>query len=227
FIFQGLIMDNMIDNGMTIGLYDVTLAMLIPGLGMVFGLFVAIFFTYRNDRIYETTNAETVEEYKDEVTFERKHWLTIVAILAALAVQILTESLILTALTGLALMFLFLVVPFKEGEEVVTEGVKMMGMIAFIMLVANGFANVLQATGSVSALVEQSGSILGDNKAIVSLVLLLVGLIITMGIGTSFGTVPILAVLYVPIASAAGFSPLAIAALMGTAGALGDAGSPA
>src|SRR5690606_37838410 len=99
FIFQGLIMDNMIDNGMTIGLYDVTLAMLIPGLGMVFGLFVAIFFTYRNDRIYETTNAETVEEYKEEVTFERKHWLTIVAILAALVVQILTESLILTALT--------------------------------------------------------------------------------------------------------------------------------
>ena len=56
---------------------------------------------------------------------------------------------------------------------------------------------------------------------------MLVGLVVTIGIGSSFGTVPIIAALYVPICIAAGFSSLATAALIGTAGALGDAGSPA
>ena len=61
----------------------------------------------------------------------------------------------------------------------------------------------------------------------IALILLFVGLVVTIGIGSSFGTIPILAALYVPICLAAGFSPLATAALIGTAGALGDAGSPA
>src|SRR5699024_10740197 len=63
--------------------------------------------------------------------------------------------------------------------------------------------------------------------AIISLILLLVGLVITIGIGSSFGTIPIIAALFVPILTTAGFSPLATATLIGTAGALGDAGSPA
>ena len=57
--------------------------------------------------------------------------------------------------------------------------------------------------------------------------MLLVGLLITMGIGSSFSTIPIIAAIYVPLAMQLGFSPLAIVALVGTAAALGDAGSPA
>ncbi len=57
--------------------------------------------------------------------------------------------------------------------------------------------------------------------------LLLVGLVLTMGIGSSFSTIPIIAAIYVPLCIQLGFSPLAIVALVGTAGALGDAGSPA
>jgi putative amino acid transporter len=57
--------------------------------------------------------------------------------------------------------------------------------------------------------------------------MLLIGLLITMGIGSSFGTIPILAALFVPLCAALGFSALATAALIGTGGALGDAGSPA
>ena len=57
--------------------------------------------------------------------------------------------------------------------------------------------------------------------------ILLVGLLITMGIGSSFSTVPIIATLFVPLCLTIGFSPMATAALVGTAGALGDAGSPA
>ena len=50
---------------------------------------------------------------------------------------------------------------------------------------------------------------------------------ITLGIGSSFSTIPIIAALYVPMALEMGFSSMAIVALVGTAGALGDAGSPA
>src|SRR5699024_2256277 len=103
----------------------------------------------------------------------------------------------------------------------------MMGTIAFVMLTSSGYAGILQETGAVDALVEASSGFIGDNQGFIAFVLLLVGLVVTMGIGSSFGTVPILAALYVPICMTAGFSPVATAALIGTAGALGDAGSPA
>ena len=60
----------------------------------------------------------------------------------------------------------------------------------------------------------------------VSLMLLL-GLFITMGIGTSFGTIPILAVLFIPVCIHLGFSPAATIVILAAAAALGDAGSPA
>ena len=60
-----------------------------------------------------------------------------------------------------------------------------------------------------------------------ALAMLLVGLLVTMGIGSSFSTLPIIAAIYVPLCGALGFSPMATVALVGTAGALGDAGSPA
>ena len=68
---------------------------------------------------------------------------------------------------------------------------------------------------------------LHSNKILAATIITGIGLIVTMGIGTSFGTVPILAVIYVPLCSAVGFSLPATILLMSAAGALGDAGSPA
>ncbi|WP_343781117.1 Na+/H+ antiporter family protein [Alkalibacillus silvisoli] len=231
-IFQGIIRDNMSENGIDIALSDVTLAMLAPGLGMALGLIIALTITYRKKRDYSQIEPESepssIEEVDDSpFVFERKHLMTIIAIIAALAVQIITEEMVLGALTGLILMFLLVAVPYRQIEDVMSRGISMMGMIAFIMLTASGFAGVLEETGSVEALVNASSGLLEGNQLFIAFILLLVGLVITMGIGTSFGTIPILAVLYVPIATAAGFSPMAIAVLIGTAGALGDAGSPA
>ncbi|TFB13905.1 sodium:proton antiporter [Filobacillus milosensis] len=231
-IFQGIIQENMIENGIEISLSEVTQAMLVPGLGMVVGLLIAIFITYRKKRDYSQVTPEGPSADYEEIDdspfkFELKHSMTLVAIVGALYVQVDTESMVLGALTGLVLMFVLVAVPFRSSEEVMSKGISMMGMIAFIMLAAAGFAGVLKETGSVEALVDASSGMLEGQKAIVALVLLLVGLIVTLGIGTSFGTIPILAALYIPIATAAGFSPVAIAVLIGTAGALGDAGSPA
>ncbi|KNE22571.1 Na+/H+ antiporter family protein [Virgibacillus pantothenticus] len=229
-IFHETIVENMNKNGTNITVNESVLAMLIPGSGMIVGLLIAIFFTYRKDRVVTDNNIETSETSEVEaksVHFSKQHLLTLIAVAGALTAQILTGNLIIGALTGLVLMFAFVVIPFNKADQVISEGIGMMGTIAFVMLVASGFGNVLTETGSVEALVEMSSGFLEQNKALIALILLFVGLVVTIGIGSSFGTIPILAALYVPICLAAGFSPLATAALIGTAGALGDAGSPA
>ena len=103
----------------------------------------------------------------------------------------------------------------------------MMANIGFIMIAAAGFAAVLKSTGEVSTLVASLGDIIGNNKALAAILMLVVGLLITMGIGSSFSTIPIIATIYVPLALSFGFSIPATIALVGTAAALGDAGSPA
>ena len=103
----------------------------------------------------------------------------------------------------------------------------MMGLIAFIMLVAAGYGSVLRETGAVESLVLSVSAIVGDNKLLAALFMLLVGLLVTMGIGSSFGTLPIIATIYCPLGISLGFSVPAIILLVGVAGALGDAGSPA
>lgn len=229
-IFHGIIADEMKASGMEIAKLSVAYSMLIPGLGMIVGLLIAVFITYRKPRELPDSELGVINKIDipdlGELKFTTRHYLTIAAIISALVVQIVTESLVLGALTGIFLMYIFAVVPFKEGEKVVTDGITMMGMIAFVMLIASGYATILKETGAVNELVE-AATVLGDNKLIIAIVMLLIGLLITMGIGSSFGTIPIIAALFVPICIAVGFSPLATASLIGTAAALGDAGSPA
>ncbi|WP_040978674.1 Na+/H+ antiporter family protein [Oceanobacillus jeddahense] len=230
-IFQGIIRDEMIANNMPITLNEVTMSMLIPGAGMVVGLLVAIFITYRKDHLPKESRPDEanieVAYTEEKGTWGFYQWMTIIAIIAALVTQLITESLILGALAGIIILFATRVIKMNENEKVVQKGIGMMGMIAFIMLVASGYATVLQETGDIEKLVEQAISMVGTSSFLIATTMLVVGLFITMGIGTSFGTIPILAALYVPICAAAGLSPLATAALIGTAGALGDAGSPA
>jgi len=96
-----------------------------------------------------------------------------------------------------------------------------------VMLVAAGYGNVLTTSGAVDALVKSASVYMEGSKAMAAFILLLVGLLITMGIGTSFGTVPIVTAIYVPLCHTIGFSVPSIILLIGIAAALGDAGSPA
>lgn len=236
-IFQGIIRDEMTKNGIDITLGQVSISMILPGSAMIVGLLIALLITYRKDRlpkeepvkqgaISDIDMAEGITEPKN-VKWELAHTFTVLAILAALIFQLATDSLVLGALAGIIVMFVFRVVAMHNGERVVHEGIGMMGMIAFVMLIASGYATVLTETGAVDELVEGTLAITGDSHLSVAFFLLSVGLLITMGIGTSFGTIPILAALYAPVLIAVGMSPLASAALIGTAAAIGDAGSPA
>lgn len=149
------------------------------------------------------------------------------AILVVVLVQIKWESLALSALAGLLVMFIGQAVKWSQIDDQFTGGIKIMGMVAIVMLVAGGFAEVINATGAVDTLVEAAIGIMGGNKIIAATMITLIGLLVTMGIGSSFSTIPILALLYVPLCQRMGFSLSATILLMSSAAALGDAGSPA
>ena len=224
-IFQNLIADNMIQNGVSVLRGDVWKSTLILGLGMLVGLLIAVFFSYRKPREYENKNI--LNNNLKEVKFLKSHWIIILAAIATFVVQLITKSLPLGALVGLGIIFTCRVIPQEKMDHMMNEGIYMMGYVAFVMLVAAGFASVLKETGSIENLVNLVLNYLPHNIILTSLIILILGLFITIGIGTSFGTIPILAVLFVPICSNMGFSPQQIIILIAAAAALGDAGSPA
>lgn len=225
---NNILLKNLHDNGLHgVTAAQVPMAMLLPGLGMVVGLLIAVFFTYRKPRQYQVTELTTIQEQNTN-SINRKHLVTAtLGILAALAVQLTTGSMIIGALAGFMIFTFGGVIAWKETHDVFTKGVHMMAMIGFIMISAAGFAAVMKATGGVESLVSALSTSIGDNKPLAALLMLVVGLLVTMGIGSSFSTIPIIATIYVPLCLAFGFSPMATIALVGTAAALGDAGSPA
>lgn len=225
-MFHEIIAENMNENGLTIHLADIPTAMAIPTAGLVVGLLVAIFLTYRKRRTYENRDLIGVKQEKQDYT-RATIIVALIAILVTLVVQTISESMIIAALAGIIVLLAGGTLKWKEADGVVTDGMRMMAFISFVMLAASGFAAVIRETGHVDLLVDQVGNIVGDSRAAAAFLMLIVGLFVTMGIGSSFATIPIIATLFVPLGMASGFSPLAIIALIGTAGALGDAGAPA
>ncbi|GAM56859.1 histidine permease yuiF [Vibrio ishigakensis] len=224
---NNILLKNLNDNGLqNISAADVPTAMLLPAAGMIFGLVMAIFVSYRKPREYKETEMTQIDAEPTHIN--KKHILVaILGIVAALSVQLYTGSMIIGALAGFMVFTTGGVIAWKETHDVFTRGVHMMAMIGFIMIAAAGFAAVMKSTGGVESLVEALSTSIGDNKPLAALLMLVVGLLVTMGIGSSFSTIPIIATIYVPLAAAFGFSPMATIALVGTAAALGDAGSPA
>lgn len=231
-IFMGIICDNINLNvkedwgwdKVTMG--DVTAVNWILAVAMLIGLAIALFITYRKPRDYKDVQIEGVKE-TGNLKLEYKHWVVLVALVVVVAIQIWCGSLPVAALGGLLVIFVFRAIDPKDIDAQFQEGIKLMGFIAFVMLVAGGFAQVIKDTGAVDELVKSSVSLMGGSRWIAATVITLIGLLVTMGIGTSFGTVPVLAVLYVPLCHQVGFSPAATIVLMSAAAALGDAGSPA
>ncbi|MCO6353508.1 TRAP transporter large permease subunit [Pseudoalteromonas shioyasakiensis] len=218
---------NLTENGLEIVNTQVPMAMIIPAIGMLFGLLVAVFISYRKRRSYESHSL--TEQQQEVVIKQPKKVLAvgITAVLCSLVAQNISGSMILGGLVGVAIFTLFGVVKLEQNGDVFSKGIAMMAMIGFIMISAQGFASVMKATGDVASLVSSAAGMIEGNKPLAAALILLVGLLITMGIGSSFSTVPIIATLFVPLCMELNFSVMATAALVGTAGALGDAGSPA
>lgn len=202
-------------------------AMLIPALGMLAGLLLSFVF-YRRTRHYE--NRDIPGETQLQELAPMRPWqlaTVILALVAALLTQLWSDSMVFGGLVGFSMLSATGLVKWREQDSLTTQGMQMMAQVGFIMIAAAGFAAVMRATGAVPELVDASTSLIGNNKPLAALVMLVVGLLITLGIGSSFSTVPIIASIYVPLGLGFDFSALAIVALIGTAAALGDAGSPA
>lgn len=199
-------------------------AMLIPSMGYIVGLILG-FIVYRKPRNYVQRNVderETVTELKPYVLI-----VTIIAILATFIVQTFTDSMIFGALAGVLVFFISRVYKWYELDEQFVDGIKIMAYIGVVILTANGFAGVMNATGDIDTLVKDLTSITGDHKLISIIVMYIIGLIVTLGIGSSFVTIPIIASLFIPFGASIGLDTMALIALIGTASALGDSGSPA
>ncbi|WP_418139149.1 Na+/H+ antiporter family protein [Oceanimonas smirnovii] len=223
---NNILLANLVENGVEATKGMLPMAMGIPVGGMFLGLLVALFISYRKPRQYDESKIIAVEP--EHIQINPLHiFIAVIAILSALSLQLYSDSIILGAMVGFIIFTMGGVIKFRESQDAFTQGVKMMSMIGFIMISAAGFAAVIKATDGIGALVQAVADVLGDHKALAALAMLVVGLLITMGIGSSFSTIPIIAPIYVPLCISLGFSPLATLAIIGTAGALGDAGSPA
>lgn len=220
-----ILIANVEANGLAVGDVNIISIMGIPALGMVVGL-IAAFIHYRKPRSYETI-ALGPSDYEVRQMSGFKMIMTLAVVLIVLVVQLQTESMIASAVTGLILLSIFRLIPWSEADDIFTSGMRMMAFIGFVMIAASGFAAVIRETGAIEPLVNGASDLMGDSKMIAALVMLLVGLVITLGIGSSFSTVPIIAAIFVPLCVQYGFSVEATIAIIGTAGALGDAGSPA
>lgn len=231
------------------------MGMAIPVLGMVLGTLVAVFVSYRKPREYVDRTITTVktidldkplrtrsqvehdlkadaEELRHEAenvpTISKKTmFMALLAIVLTLVAQLYSGSMILGGLVGFAVLSASGIFKWQDADDVFVQGMRMMALVGFIMISAAGFASVMTHTGDINQLVNGVVNIIGDNHALAAFLMLFIGLFVTIGIGSSFSSVPVLAVIYVPLCVQFGFSPLATIALIGTAAALGDAGSPA
>lgn len=224
-LFMTIIKDQMVANGVDVAIQDIASVMWIGGASMLVGLVLAVFF-YARDRHYEDLPVIGADENPDDVTMTKECWLALLGAAVAFAAQLYFQSLPIGALCGLFVMLITGCIKWKDMDTMMDGGVRMMGFIAFVMLVAAGYANVLRETQSVQSLVEATTSVI-DTKFAGAVLMLAVGLLITMGIGTSFGTIPVIASIYIPMGFELGFGVPAIILLIGIAAALGDAGSPA
>ncbi|NNU91325.1 Na+/H+ antiporter family protein [Anoxybacillus sp. CHMUD] len=222
-IFHDIVQSNMAQGGLVVAKSNIPKAMFLPSLGMIVGLLLA-FFTYRKPRTYKQVKLES----EGTSSFQRRGvWFAVIAVIVALTVQLALDSMIFGAFAGIVVIYLSGCIRLAESDRLLTDGMRMMAFIGFVMLSASGFANVLKQTGHIEKLVEQAAALIGHNMALGALLMLIVGLLITMGIGSSFSTIPIIATIFVPLCMKLGLSPMATIAIIGAAGALGDAGSPA
>ncbi|MGN8474899.1 Na+/H+ antiporter family protein [Helicobacter pylori] len=223
-IFQTTILEQLKANGVSTTIAQITGVMWIAGLAMVVGILLAVLMLYKKPRHYQEKSFN-IEDYAS-LQLNYHDYLTFIGIVVAFVIQLATDSMPLAAFLALAIILLGRGIKFKETDSLMDDSVKMMAFIAFVMLVASGFGEVLQKVHAIDGLVNAITSVI-QGKFLGAFLMLVVGLFITMGIGTSFGTIPIIAVFYVPLCAKLGFSTESMILLIGIAAALGDAGSPA
>lgn len=226
-MFQEIVQGELASNGLEVPFDMVWKSNLVILLALVVGVAAALFF-YRKPREYRDAGPAGDETPSGELPkLNRAHIGCILATLAAVVVQLLTDSMPLGAACAIAVLLVSGAVKLRRLEATVMGGLSSMGYVAFVLMAATGFANVCRETGHLDELVSSVAAVTGGSKLICAFVMLLLGLLVTMGIGSAWSTVPIVASVLVPLGVRLGFSSPAIIMMVAAAGALGDSGSPA
>lgn len=226
-VYMGIVQSAVTDNGLNVELSQIAPASIPIAVALLIGCAAAMFF-FRKPRDYEET-AETSQVQIDAEPrrMEAKHWFTLLSAVVIVIVLFVTSNIPLSATAGVAFLILTGVIKPRQLSESFSENMQVMASGCFVLLAAGGFANVTQNVGDLDTLIAALSTILGGSKFLAAFFMLLVGLAVTMGIGTSFGTVSVVATILVPLGMNLGMSTAAIIMLVSAAGALGDSGSPA
>lgn len=232
--FMDIVVGEMVNNGIT----GVTIGSVASAnIPIIFAMLIAaglVMVIYRKPREYTPVpgvtaprEGELAVDEGEMPKIERKHILALTAALSSVVFQVITGSLQIGAMVAVLLLVVFRVIKWKDFDDVATQGMMRMAYVTFVLMAGCGYATVSKEAGDVMGLVNATVALLGGSKLIGAFVMLLLGLVVTMGIGSSWGTVPIVAVIMVPMGLKMGFSVPAIIMLVSAAAALGDSGSPA
>lgn len=219
------------ENGLDVEMSLIWKSVWLFGLALALGAGVAII-KYCKAREYPAKGADTVTKASqvsanELPNIEKKHWATIVVAIAIIVSQIQTSSLPLGTLVGIALLLLFRVAPWKDFEKICASGIKGFGSVAFILMATAGFAAVFRKYGQVHALIFMMSNLINGNQLIGTLMVLFLGLIITIGIGSGFAAIPIISTIIVPMCARMNFGEAEIILIITVSVALGDGVTPA
>lgn len=224
-MFQKLVLDNLHKNGVDTTYEATWHCFAILGIALVVGWLFSLFVSYRKPRTYEDKSLNITTEKTNQLT-RGQNTVLICSLVGTFAIQLITHSLLLGGMFGLVLLLVFRVINLKHLDLSVNDSILNMGFIAIVMLAAAGFANVLKETHSTDRLINDLLPLLPHTKTISTILILIIGLIITLGTGSAFGTIPIVSAIFVPLCVQLNYSPQEIVILVASAAALGDAGAP-
>jgi predicted histidine transporter YuiF (NhaC family) len=223
-----ILQENLRSNGLSVSLGTILGALAIPFFGMGLGLLVAVFLSYGRPRSYGMGKILQLPLQQHPAPGRRQFFSACIALAVAATVQLgLGNSMVTGMLAGMLVFWISGAISSEKIDGIVGEGIRMMAVIGIIMVTASGFAAVLKASGGIEQLVALMVRSVHGSRSMAALLMLAIGFLISVGIGSSFATVPIVAALYVPFCAAVGFSPAATVVLVAMAAVPGDPASPA
>lgn len=230
--FMGIIQNSMAENGMEVSVDQIWKANLVIAIAMIIAIIGAMI-KYRKPREYRgedgqsaVLQAEKDFNEKELPPIEFKHIACLIAAASVVVVQLTTDSMPLAALTMILILVVTGAIKFKDFDSVFMKGIMTSVYVCLVLMAAVAFAAVSQEFGHIDELIAASAELIGGSKVFGAFFMLILGLIITMGIGSSFSTVPIVATVLVPLGIHLNMSPAAVIMLVAASGALGDSGAP-
>lgn len=230
--FMGIVQGALADNGLEVTIDQIWRANLVIGIAMLVALGLAMV-KFRKPREYKTVEGEDKlaeaaanAAAKELPPIEFRHIACLISALAVVVIQVTTKSMPLAALVMIAMLVLTGAIKVKDFDTVFMKGIMTSVYVCLVLMAAVAFAATAKTYGQLDSLIAAAGTLIGGNRLFGAFLMLILGLFITMGIGSSFSTVPIVATVLVPLGTSLNMSPALIIVLVSAAGALGDSGAP-